>query len=44
MVVKWIAGENSMEPFNIAFVAFFVLPIVFLVLVTLCAMFDGEDE
>jgi hypothetical protein len=44
MVVKWIAGEENMEPFSIAVVAFFVLPVVFLGLVALCAMFDGEDE
>jgi len=44
MVVKWIAGEESMEPITIALMVFFVAPIVFLVLVSLLAIFKGEGK
>jgi hypothetical protein len=44
MVVKWIAGEENMDPFTITFLLVFLTPVALLVLVSLFAMFDGEDE
>ena len=33
-----------MEPITVAVLVFFILPVGLLVLASLCAMFDGEDE
>ena len=44
MVVKWIAGEESMDIFTVSVLVFFVAPIVFLGLVSLLAIFKGEGK